>query len=141
MIKTGRLITCGLCILIGLATVLCSCQVKPEPEYASEITENILLSLDKGDYQSYCRDFEEEMKEAVDIDTFIQASIFIQSKIGEYQSKEFLRVETEKGYTIVHYTAKFSDEPADVTVSVAFDDSGDRVLVSGLWLASPKLQE
>jgi len=77
------------------------------------------------------------MTEAV----FDETNAGIRSKIGDYVSKEFWKAESKDQYTIVYYNAKFTDEPADVTVKVVFQEINGEMKVPGLWLDSPKLRK
>ena len=77
------------------------------------------------------------MTEAV----FVETNAVIKSKIGDYVSKEFWKVESKDQYTIVYYKAKFTDEPADVTVKVVFQEINGVPKVSGLWFDSPELRK
>ena len=77
------------------------------------------------------------MTEAV----FDETNTVIRSKIGDYVSKEFWKAESKDQYTIVYYKAKFTDEPADATVRVVFQEINGEMKVSGLWLDSPELRK
>ena len=77
------------------------------------------------------------MTEAV----FDETNAVIRSKIGDYVSKEFWKAESKDQYTIVHYKAKFTDEPADVTARAVFQEINGEMKVSGLWFDSPELRK
>ena len=139
----------GLIILTAvlLITLFSGCsESKPTeviagPEYAGAITEEILLALNTGDYAVYTKNFDEAMEKAMQEPVFSQMREFFQKKIGLYESKKISKVEVGDVYTTVVYKAKFSDEPKDVTVTIVFLETEDKVLVSGLWFDSPKLRE
>ena len=48
-----------------------------------------------------------------------KAATQIISQLGTYISKEFLKVEEEQGYTIVHYEAKYTK--GEVGIRMVFD--------------------
>jgi hypothetical protein len=110
-------------------------------EYADPITENILLAMNKGNYTKYSGHFDQTMKNAMPEAVFNETNALIKSKIGDYVSKEFWKVESKDQFTIVYYKAKFTQEPEDVIVKVVFQEIVGEIKVSGLWLDSPKLRK
>ena len=100
--------------------------------YADPITENMLMAMNEGDYVRYSEDFDPAMKNAMTEEIFNKTSAGIRSEIGDYVSKEFWKAESKDQYTIVYYKARFTDEPGDVTVKVAFQEIGGEMKVSGL---------
>ena len=109
--------------------------------YADPITEQILVAMNENDYAKYSEDFDQTMKNAMTEAVFDETNAVIRSKIGDYVSKEFWKAESKDQYTIVHYKAKFTDEPADVTVRVVFQEINGEMKVSGLWFDSPELRK
>ena len=107
--------------------------------YADPVTENILVAMNENDYTRYSEDFDQTMKHAMTVAVFDEKNAAIRSKIGDYVSKEFWKAESKDQYTIVHYKAKFTDEPADVTARVVFQEINGEMKVSGLWFDSPEL--
>jgi hypothetical protein len=69
-----------------------------------------------------------EFKAAVTPEIFDETAAQVNSHLGAYESKEFLRVEEQQGYTIVHYKAKFAN--GEVGVRMVFDKDH---LVAGQW--------
>jgi Protein of unknown function (DUF3887) len=111
-----------------------------EPAYAPAIVDNLLQALNKDDYTAYTKDFDSAMKSAMPETVFEQTRAMIQDRIGEYVSRKYTDTQTQDGYTVVFYKAKFSKEPADVTMKFVFQESGGNALISGLWFDSPKLR-
>ncbi len=109
--------------------------------YADPVTEQILVAMNGIDYAMYSEDFDQTMKNAMTEAVFDETNAAIKSKIGNYVSKEFWKAESKDQYTIVHYKAKFTDEPADVTVRVVFQEINGEMKVSGLWFDSPELRK
>jgi hypothetical protein len=109
-------------------------------EYADPVTEQILVAMNENDYARYSEDFDQTMKNTMPEAVFDETNAVIRSKIGDYVSKEFQKADKDQ-YTIVYYNAKFTDEPADVTVKVVFQELNGTMKVSGLWLNSPKLRK
>ncbi|MEA3324769.1 MAG: DUF3887 domain-containing protein [Euryarchaeota archaeon] len=110
-------------------------------EYADPVTENMLMAMNEDDYTRYSEDFDQTMKRAMTEAVFDETNAVIRSKIGDYASKEFWKAESKDQYTLVYYKAKFTDEPADVTVKVVFQEINGTMKVSGLWLNSPELRK
>lgn len=108
--------------------------------YADPMAENVLLSIGAQNYTSFSSDFDAAMKSAFTVPSFNSMCSTIQSRVGGYVSKAFIRGESLQGYTIAYYNASFTGEPAGVTVKVVFSHSGGAPKVSGLWLDSPKLR-
>ena len=110
-------------------------------KYADPITENILLGMNGNNYSKYSEHFDQTMKNAMSEAVFNETNTLIKSKIGNYVSKQFWKVESKDQYTIVYYKARFTEEPEDVIVKVVFQEIMEEMEVSGLWLDSPKLRE
>ena len=112
-----------------------------EPEYAGDIAERMLLAFDTGDYAAYSERLDPPMMQAMPEETFQKGRAFIREKIGDYISKEFVETQiVEEVYMVVIYKAKYSNEPADVKVTVTFMETDAGILVSGLYFDSPKLR-
>jgi len=139
MTKTTVRILCGILTVLVIMLGLSACARKPEPEYADQIAENILLAMNEDDYARYTKHFDEAMKSTVTEDVFKRNNSLIKSIIGDYESKEFWKVEDKGTYTIVYYKAKFTREP-EVIVKVVFQETAGAVYVSGLWFDSPRLR-
>ena len=132
---------CVILIVLTALTTLSACTKRPEPEYAAPIIKGILLAFNDNDYLKYTEHFTEIMKNAAPEAAFHQVNAMIKSKIGNYVSREFWKVENKDQYTIVYYKAKFSQEPKDVIVKVVFEEITGEIYVSGLWFDSPKLRQ
>ena len=145
----ARILTCMIAVIVAVA-VSGGCMEKSGVEvadveqvrgYADPVTENILVAMNEGDYAIYSEDFDQTMKNAMTEAVFDETNTVIRSKIGDYVSKEFWKAESKDQYTIVYYRAKFTDEPADVTVRVVFQEINGEMKVSGLWFDSPELRK
>lgn len=144
----GKKLSIFICIvivmLLGVLLMGCGGSEQPEPsgelEYASAITEDVLKAFDAGDYATFSRYLDAVMKQAMPEDTFLKGRANIQEKIGSYISKEFVETQiVEEVYTVVIYNAKYTEEPADVKITITFTETDGGVLVSGLYFNSPKL--
>lgn len=134
-------------VTIAAAVIFAGCAEKNQVDvdqvrkYADPITESILLGMNRNNYSKYSEHFDQTMKNTVPEAVFNETNNLIKSKIGDYASKEFWKVESKGQYTIVYYKAKFTKEPENVTVKVVFQEIMENAKVSGLWLDSPKLRK
>ena len=110
--------------------------------YAEPKVDNMMAALNAGDYAAFVRDYNEAMLKATDETAFDGLRTLVQSKIGNYVSRQVTNVEqvAENGQQFIRvvYSAKFENEDK-VTVRVVFDDTADHP-ISGLWFDSPKLR-
>ena len=141
MTKARVRVISSILIMSALIVSVSSCAAKPEPAYANPITEGILQAMNNNDYVKYTEHFDEIMKNATPEPVFRQTNTLIKSKVGDYLSKEFWKVEDKGPYTTVYYKAKFTGEPEDVIVRVVFQEIEGEIYVSGLWFDSPNLRQ
>jgi hypothetical protein len=132
-------------VFLVIMTLVQACTSAPKIDeaavraYADPMTENVLQAIGQNDYSKFSQDFNEPMKDAMTPTAFTQLTALLQSKVGNYQSKLFVKTQMQNGFTAVIYSAKFSNEPADVVVTVSFQIVNGKNLVGGFFLNSPKL--
>ncbi len=146
MQRTATGIACGILIMLALVTSLSACEKASEPEYgepkyAGPMTEGILTGMNRGDYTQFSKDFDRPMRDALPEANFIELRNIIKPLIGDYVSKEFWTVEEQEEQTIVRYNARYTEETADVIVTVSFQEIEGQIYVSGVWFDSPKLRK
>jgi hypothetical protein len=135
MRKINGLIT----LLIVLLTILggaVSCQSSSSSNidesavraYADPATETTLQGLSENNLAKYTQYGNPEFKAAVTQEILDEAAAKISGQLGAYESKEFLRIEEQGGYIIVHYRAKY--EKGEVGIRMVFDQDH---LVAGQW--------
>ena len=107
---------------------------------ADPMTENILIAMNEDNYPQFSKDFDSQMKTMLNETVYQQKIPGIKSKIGQYQSKEFVSSKDKGGYTIVFYKAKFSQEPEEVIVQSILSQENGKYFISGFWLDSPNLR-
>lgn len=96
--------------------------------YADPATETTLQGLSEINLAKYIQYGNSEFKTAVTQEILDTTAAKINSQLGAYQSKEFLRIEEQEGYIIVHYKAKYTK--GDVGIRMVFDKDH---LVAGQW--------
>ena len=111
------------------------------PDYVDTLAEKLLEAFSDGNYGAYLENFDINANRALSEDWFGQQVAFVQERIGYYESmsKELKEVKPAENYTDVIYKTKFSDEPADVFVTVAYYMVDDQIYAEGIWFNSPKL--
>jgi hypothetical protein len=96
--------------------------------YADPATETTLQGLSEGNLEKYIQNGNAEFKAALTPEIFETTATQINSQLGAYQSKEFLRAEEQSGFILVHYKAQF--EKGEVGIRMVFDKDH---LVAGQW--------
>jgi len=103
-------------------------ELSGEPEYASAATDATLQGLSEKDLEKYTRYGNPEFKAAVTQEILDAAAAQIEGQLGAYESKEFLYVEEQDEYTLIHYKAKYAK--GEIGVRMVFDEDH---LVAGQW--------
>jgi len=126
MTKLLRLISLVMVILALLGgTVGCKSGSTTNPEqeailaYADPATETTLQGLSENNLAKYIQYGNAEFKAAVTQEILDPVASQINSQLGAYKSKEFLKTEAVQGYIVVHYKAKY--EKGEVGVRMVFD--------------------
>jgi hypothetical protein len=96
--------------------------------YADPATETTLQGLSENSLAKYTQYGNAEFKAALTQEIFDKTATQINTQLGAYQSKEFLKIEEQEGYIIVHYKAKYAK--GDVGIRMVFDKDH---LVAGQW--------
>jgi hypothetical protein len=133
MRKIYYLILLSLMLLI-LSSGLTACNNQPSTidavairAYADPATETTLIGLSESNLEKYTQYGDTSFK-ALTQAKLDEASTQIKNQLGVYQSKDFLRIELQQGYIIVHYKAKYSK--GETGVRMVFDQNQ---LVAGQW--------
>ena len=133
-------------VALTAAALLAGCAGIKEADvpYASDMTENMLQGLNQNDYTVFSRDFSDTLKEGIDEAAFATMADMFSSTIGTYESKSFSQAadttQNDVTYTVVVYKAKYTNETADVLVTVSFGGEGDSKKIEGVFFNSPKLR-
>ncbi len=107
--------------------------------HAEPLVDNLLAGLNAADYAVFSRDFNAQMREALNESAFSTTRTTVVGKIGRYVSRTVSRVEKQGDFVVVIYRAVFEQEDG-VTVRVVFEASGER-RIAGLWFDSPRLRQ
>jgi hypothetical protein len=104
-------------------------------EFSDPITENILISMNKGDYAGFSKDFDDTMKAELSEAAFPDFLAQINGVVGNYieGSKKIVGVNISNGLTTASYTADFENAAGTTTVEVTFKKIGEQMKVAGIW--------
>ncbi|MCD4786259.1 MAG: DUF3887 domain-containing protein [Candidatus Eremiobacteraeota bacterium] len=99
---------------------------------AEPMMDNILESIKNRDRNQYVKDFDSAMKMATTKKSFIETCDFIKSRFGDYDSREFYKVEKEDGYIKVIWKAKYSKAEKDVRLEIFLKKYDNKWLIFGI---------
>jgi len=107
--------------------------------YADPVMENILVGFNKNDYETYSRDFGNQMKKAQPEPAFQKVRQKIVGRIGLYKKHALTRIVKTGKYYIVIYAGEFEKEKG-VQMRLVFNKNDASHKVAGLWFNSPGLR-
>jgi hypothetical protein len=130
----------SLTILLAVCILLTGCAT-PKPsalsdEQVVQVADNLLKSIDIGDYQAFSRDFSDAMKAAFPESSFSDMQALLQKASGKYASCGQPSLLNSQGYAVYRLICKYELEDVVVTISIKVD--GDKV--DGLFFDSPNLR-
>ncbi len=125
-----------LLVLLALLSGVIACQSDPASSldesairlYADPATETTLQGLSENNLTKYTRHANSEFKAAITEELLSEAANQIDSQLGTYVSKEFLRISEQDGYINVQYKAKYTK--GEVGIRMVFDQDQ---LIAGQW--------
>jgi hypothetical protein len=132
---------------VALSLSLSGCEPAPAPlvetevrSYSDPAVENILQAMNDADYARFSAGFSELMKKTITPDAFNELENKVINTVGKYQYKQLAQMQRSNQYVVTVYQANFTGEPAGVTVTVSFENTGGKNYVAGLYFTSPKLR-
>lgn len=111
-------------------------------DFADIAAEELLLSIDNRDFNTFSKDLENEMIEDMPKEEFLKFADQLVEAVGNYieDSKNFKNIERDKGNITVVYDTQYSDEPAGVELRIVLKKMDDGIKIVGIWLNSPKIR-
>ena len=100
---------------------------------ANPILDSILEGFRTNNYKKYSRDFDDTLKEAISEKKFLGTAQQIKSKIGKYQSREYLGFLKKGRMTLVLWKSSFDKSEDDVLIKLVISKRKGKYLVTGLW--------
>ncbi|MEQ8174554.1 MAG: hypothetical protein ABRQ26_05720 [Syntrophomonadaceae bacterium] len=146
MIKKSGLFMLSILMVLVLASCAKTVDKSEVAGYADPTAERMLLAANGDDYARYMETANDTLKVALPEAKCNETNKLIRDKIGTYvpgskQIKSAVRA-TQNGqkYVSVQYTAKYTNEPEEVSVLISFEDN-ETHKVAGIFLSSPKLRK
>ncbi len=99
-------------------------------EIATPMLENMLIALDRKDYETFKVNFDEKMKASATRESFDALQTTMAEKYGAYQSIQFEQMASAQGYLNVYYSAVFEKET--LTVQLVLNQTAPNE-IAGLW--------
>ncbi len=109
--------------------------------FADPAVDSLLQAMNTGDYAGYTANFDEQLKKNVTPKLFDLLNPKKIEVVGNYVSREFAKMVPKDGSFTLTYKAKFTKEPADVTITVIIKDEGGKLYVGGLNFDSPLMRQ
>lgn len=132
-------------LILSIASAGCNNKVDAEIiSFTDAAMENVLVSLNEQDFESYIKDMDDEMLKVITKDSFEKFSAYLKDTVGEYKqdSKEYVDSYTQSGFYVVIYNANYTNEPGNVIVKAVISAESEGIYqISGTWFDSPKLRE
>jgi hypothetical protein len=132
-------------LVLIIASAGCSSKVDAEIiSFTDAAMEDVLVSLNEQDFESYIKDMDDEMLKVVTKDSFETFSAYLKDTIGEYiqDSKEYADSYVQSGFYVIIYNADYTDEPENVFVKAVVSVTDEGIYqISGTWFDSPKIRE
>jgi hypothetical protein len=94
--------------------------------FSEPATDNLFTGLNASHYAAFSRDFDSDMLKELPAADFEAWRMEMDSKIGNYLSRQVNRVTRSDEFYVVFYQAKFDREP-QVKVTVAFHASDQSI--------------
>jgi hypothetical protein len=106
--------------------------------YSEPMADNLLNAITASDYAHFTRDLDDTMLQAFTQAEFTTLHDQLNSKIGQYVSRQVTTVAPTQNMMVVIYSAKYTQDD-NVTVRIVF--GGTPVKITGLWFNSAKLAQ
>ncbi len=100
---------------------------------AAPILENLMAGFNEGNYRTYSRDFDDNLKEGLSEKKFLDVRTKILNSLGKYQSGHYLGFLRKGQQTITLWRGTFDKSPDDVLIRLVLSKRQNRILVTGLW--------
>ena len=128
-----------LTIVMATVPLFAGCRkIAENTQFVNDAAENILISMNDGDYTSLSKDFDDTLKAELTESAFPDFISAINGSNGNYKagSKKLNGVNVKEDLITASYLADFEDFE-DVTFEVTFKEMGNEKKVVGLWFSGP----
>jgi hypothetical protein len=131
-IKKIVIITAIIAILVLAAPVLSGCG--SVAKYSDPVAENLLVSMNNGDFTGFSKDFDANLKTEVSEAVFNDIKASVSGQLGKYieGSKKMTGVKVENGLTTATYQMDFEFQE-DFQVRFIYEKIGGEMKLVGFW--------
>jgi len=131
-IKRIALITVLIAMLILAVPVLSGCG--SVAKYSDPIAENLLVSMNNGDFTGFSKDFDANLRADVSEAVFDDFKTSVIGSLGKYieGSKKMTGVNIENGITTATYQADFELQE-DFQLRFVYQKIGGEMKLAGFW--------
>jgi hypothetical protein len=131
-IKRIVLITVLITILVLAVPVLSGCG--SVAKYSDPIAENLLVSMNNGDFTGFSKDFDSSLKAEVSEAVFNDFKTSVTDSLGKYieGSKKMTGVNIENGITTATYQVDFELQE-DYQMRFVYQKIGGEMKLAGFW--------
>lgn len=144
MVKKFLMLLALIVLILILAAVGCKKVDQEAISFAQRATEECLIALNNQDYESYKKDIDSKMLDAIPEEEFMKFSSYLKDTVGQYVpgSKEYSGSSTQSGMISVIYKTDYTMETGKVVVTMVISKSDEGIYkISGSWFDSPKIRE
>jgi outer membrane murein-binding lipoprotein Lpp len=131
-IKRMALAAAIMAVLIMAVPVLAGCG--STAKYSDPIAENMLVSMNNGDFAGFSRDFDSNLKAEVTENFFTDLCASISGQLGKYieDSKKMTGFNIENGITTATYQVDFENQE-DFQMRFVYQKVGGEMKLAGFW--------
>jgi hypothetical protein len=131
-IKRAVLSAAIMALLIMAVPVLAGCG--SVAKYSDPIAENMLVSMNNGDFAGFSRDFDANLKAEVPENVFTDLSASVSGQLGKYieGSKKMTGVNIENDITTATYQVDFENQE-DFQMRFVYQKTGGEMKLAGFW--------
>jgi len=131
-IKRIALITVLIAMLVLAVPVLSGCG--SVAKYSDPIAENLLVSMNNGDFTGFSKDFDANLKTEVSEAVFNDFKASVGDQLGKYieGSKKMTGVNVENGFTTATYQMDFELQE-DFQMRFVYQKIGGDMKLVGFW--------
>lgn len=146
--KTTKKFALLLTLLFVLSASLLGCGGQSlsdaELEKANAVTDNVLAGISEKDYAIFSRDFSDEMKAAMNEESFTAFAESLDENLGRLQSKSVTLTskinQMDQTILVANYEATYEKDPVPVNINMQLIEKDGESILIGMSFESPALE-
>ena len=142
MINQTRILVLSI-FMLSAAALLVSCgppgTASVSEDYIRMLAENKMQALNEGNYNVFCQDFSNQLKDAFSDDEFVEFRETVLNSSGRFETITNLRISRTQDRNYVAYILSTKFEEENVALTLVYAINGD--LVEGIFFNAPKLNK